>query len=153
MWNVVPLSAIDLQNGSEKPAMSDEHAKSSEDKPPCRVLVVEDEPLIAYDLIAEIESGSHTVVGHVRSADEAVAFVGRERPDLIVMDIGLKGDASGLDAARRIRETYGIGCIFVSATLDRVDPAQWEAIKPLALLTKPYRDAALARAIRDAHDC
>lgn len=132
--------------------MSDKHATDSKASQPCRVLVVEDEPLIAYDIIGEIESGPNVVVGHVRTADEAFEMAGRERPDLIVMDIGLKGDTSGLDAARRIRETYGIGCIFVSATLDRVDPALWDDIKPLALLTKPYRDAALARAIQDAHN-
>ena len=113
-----------------------------------RVLVVEDEPLIAFDLISEIEAGDHEVIGHCRTADEAVALAGQERPDIVVMDIGLLGGGTGLEAARRIREEFGIGCVFVSATLDRVDPAQWGKIEPVALITKPYRDNALARAIR-----
>ena len=112
-----------------------------------RVLVVEDEPLIAFDLISEIESGNHQVVGHCRTADEAVIVAGRERPDIVVMDIGLLGEGSGLEAAQRIRDDYGIGCVFVSATLDRVDPDCWGDIDPVALIAKPYRDRALARAI------
>ena len=112
-----------------------------------RVLVVEDEPLIAFDLISEIESGNHQVVGHCRTADEAVIVAGRERPDIVVMDIGLLGEGSGLEAAQRIRDEYGIGCVFVSATLDRVDPERWGQLDPVALIAKPYRDRALARAI------
>ena len=115
-----------------------------------RVLVVEDEPLIAFDLISEIEAGDHVVIGHCRTADEAVQMAERERPDVIVMDIGLLDGQSGLDAARTIRERFGIGSVFVSATLDRVDPAQWGTIEPVALIAKPYRDQALARAIRNA---
>ena len=116
-----------------------------------RVLVVEDEPLIAYDLISEIEAGDHEVIGHCRTADDAYRVAGAERPDVIVMDIGLLGSHTGLDAARRIREDYGIGCVFVSATLDRVDPEVWKPIAPVALLTKPYRDKALSRAISSSH--
>ena len=113
-----------------------------------RVLVVEDEPLIAFDLVNEIEADAHEVVGQSRSAEEAIALAGALKPDLIIMDIGLLGEQSGLDAARTIREKYGIGCVFISATLDRVDPASWADVEPVALVTKPYQDDAIRRAIR-----
>lgn len=113
-----------------------------------RVLVVEDEPLIAFDLISEIESDGHTVIGQCRSAQEAVSLAEQLRPDVIIMDIGLMGDATGLDAAREIRKQFGIGCVFISATLDRVDDKDWNEIEPIALINKPYRDNALSDAIR-----
>ena len=112
-----------------------------------RVMVVEDEPLIAFDLMAEIEAEGHEVIGHCRSASDAVDMAGRKRPDVVIMDIGLLGDSSGLEAARQIQDEYKIGCVFVSATLDHVDPSQWGNIKPLALIPKPYRDNALTQAI------
>lgn len=114
-----------------------------------RVLIVEDEPLIAYDLISEIEAGHHDVVGQCRTANEAIALAENLRPDVIVMDIGLIGDESGLDAARRIRQEFGIGCVFISATLDRVNPEEWGDINPVALIPKPFRDQALSRAINE----
>ena len=139
-------------SGHAQETDADPKAKSDADRLPGRrrVLVVEDEPLIAFDLISEIEAGDHEVIGHCRTADEAIAMAGRERPDVTVMDIGLLGEQSGLDAARKIREAYGIGCVFVSATLDRVDPKQWGDIEPLALIAKPYRDEALDQAIRQS---
>ncbi|GLQ20457.1 response regulator [Algimonas porphyrae] len=115
-----------------------------------RVLVVEDEPLIAFDLISEIESGNHDVVGQCATAAKAISLAETLKPDIIVMDIGLMGQADGLDAAREIRTRFGIGCIFVSATLDRVAPEQWHEIDPVALIRKPYRDDALDKAISRA---
>lgn len=112
-----------------------------------RVLIVEDEPLIAYDLRTEIEENNHDVVGLCNSASSAVAMAENLRPDVIVMDINLLGHQSGLEAGREIRERFDIGCIYVSATLDRVDPEIWNDIRPIALIRKPYRDEALAKAI------
>jgi chemotaxis response regulator CheB len=112
-----------------------------------RVLIVEDEPLIAYDLRTEIEENNHDVVGLCDSASSAVAMAENFRPDVIVMDINLLGHQSGLEAGREIRERFDIGCVYVSATLDRVDPEIWNDIRPIALIRKPYRDEALATAI------
>ena len=113
-----------------------------------RVLIVEDEPLIAYDLKSEIEADGHEVVGQCSTAKDAVALSETLQPDLIVMDIGLLGDESGIEAAREVRDRFGIGCIFVSATLDRVDSTVWSDIQPIALIRKPYRDSALRDAIK-----
>lgn len=113
-----------------------------------RVLIVEDEPLIAYDLMSEIEADDHLVVGQCSTAREALALAETLKPDVIVMDIGLLGERSGIEAAREIRQRFGIGSIFISATLDRVDPTVWEEINPIALIRKPYRDKALSDAIK-----
>lgn len=109
------------------PAKSKSPARQSAS--PKRVLVVEDEPLIEYDLISEIEADDHVVIGQCNLADAAIQMAENLRPDVVVMDIGLLRDQSGLDAAREIRTRFGIGCIFVSATLDRVEPEQWADIR------------------------
>lgn len=114
---------------------------------PKRIIIVEDEPLIAYDLISAIESDNHMVVGQASSANEAVKLAGTLKPDLVIMDIGLLGKQTGLDAAREIRQRHGIGCIFVSATLDRIAADDWSDIEPVALIRKPYRDKTLSDAI------
>ncbi|MGB3456149.1 MAG: response regulator [Litorimonas sp.] len=112
-----------------------------------RVIIVEDEPLIAFDLASEIESDDHEVVGQCNKAADAVTLAGELRPDVVIMDIGLLGDQTGIEAAREIRERYGIGSIFVSATLDRVEEGTWDDIRPVALIRKPYRDDTLSQAI------
>jgi two-component SAPR family response regulator len=121
--------------------------KSAEAPKGKRVIVVEDEPLIAFDLVSEIESDDHQVIGQCSSASDAIAMVDDLRPDIVVMDIGLLGNHTGIDAAREIRRRFGIGCVFVSATLDRVDESVWGDIEPVALIRKPYRDRALSQAI------
>lgn len=113
-----------------------------------RVLIVEDEPIIAYDLISEIKADGHDVVGQCSTAQKAVSLAQTLKPDLIIMDIGLLGTQTGLEAAREIKTRLGIGSIFVSATLDRVDPNVWNDIEPVALIRKPYGDEALLKAIR-----
>jgi len=115
-----------------------------------RVLIVEDEPLIAYDLKTEIEDNNHHVVGVCSTAASAIQMAGDLRPDVIVMDIGLLGSKTGIEAGRDIRDRFDIGCIFVSATLDRVETDVWNDIRPVALIRKPYRDDALAKAVSKA---
>lgn len=118
-----------------------------DDLRPRRVLIVEDEPLIAFDLISAIEADGHHVIGQCRTAHDAVHMTGNLNPDIVIMDIGLDGPDCGLDAAREIRRRFDIGCVFVSATLDRVDPETWGDIEPVALIRKPYRDQVLTKAI------
>ena len=113
-----------------------------------RILIVEDEALIAYDLKIQLETDQHEVVGQCRTAEDAIAFCEHLRPDIVVMDIGLLGSQNGIEAAREIRHRFGIGSIFISATLDRVDPNVWTDINPVALIRKPYRDQDLNEAIQ-----
>ncbi|NMB79779.1 MAG: response regulator, partial [Methanomicrobiales archaeon] len=71
-----------------------------------RVQVVEDEFIIAADLKRRLQKAGYTVVGVVDTAEDAIALAGKERPDVILMDISLKGDHTGIHASQVIRETY-----------------------------------------------
>lgn len=122
---------------------------------PERVLIVEDNWLVAVEMEATLEDAGYTVVGIAVSAEEAVQACKAERPDLVLMDIRLLGPRDGIDAAVEIRERFGIGSIFVSAHDDAEVRARAEAARPLGWIVKPVTGRELIRslaALRDDED-
>ena len=113
-----------------------------------RVLIVEDEALIAMDLEMQVEDAGHRVVGIARTADEAVERARATGPDLALMDIRLAGGSSGTDAARRLYEGWGIRCVFVSANFEPEIRKALVPLRPVAMLSKPILPAQLAQALR-----
>ncbi|HYE51064.1 MAG TPA: response regulator [Azospirillaceae bacterium] len=106
---------------------------------PLRILIVEDEAIIALGLEQIVEDLGHEVCALVTTADAAVDAADRHHPDLVLMDVMLRGGSDGLEAARRIWERHGIRSLITSAldvpTLrERAAPA-----KPLGFVSKPYR--------------
>ena len=72
-----------------------------------KILIVDDEVVVAEDIRRQLRALGYLVVGVVASADEAVRLAGEHRPDLVLMDIKLKGPMDGIDAARIIQTQYG----------------------------------------------
>jgi len=103
-----------------------------------RVLIVEDEIFIQLDLERELLAAGFTVVGVADTAEDAVRVAGRERPDVVLMDIRLRGDRDGVDAALEIWERYGIRCLFISGTIDRALMARAAPTGPLGFVRKPF---------------
>jgi len=105
-----------------------------------RLLIVEDELLIAWSLQEALAAAGHEVVSIARSADEAVAEAVAEAPDLVVMDVNLGRGGDGVDAATRIRQDRDVPVLYVTAyrddrTLRRVadaTPGAQVLAKPLA---------------------
>ena len=108
---------------------------------------MEDEVLIAMDIEMTVEDAGHEVVGQAMSADEAVAMVGCERPDVVLMDLRLANGSCGADAARRILERYAIRSIFLSGNLTPDKRAELADLEPLAMLNKPFSPLELANAL------
>jgi len=102
-----------------------------------RILIVEDEFFIALDAEEQAKSLGHTVVGIAVSADEAVRMAGEEKPDVVLMDIRLRGQRDGIAAALDIRDRYGIESIFVTANTDPATLTRAKAIEPIGVLEKP----------------
>lgn len=115
-----------------------------------KVLVVEDDYFAAWQAETSLQEAGFEVVGVVGTAHEAVALAVSEHPDLVVMDIRLRGKGDGIDAARRIRDETGIRCIFATAHLDPETRGRGEAANPVAWLGKPYPGSALVALVRDA---
>jgi len=113
-----------------------------------RVLIVEDEWLVAEDLEFEIQDAGHEVTGIARTMAEAVSEAEAVRPDVAVMDIRLAGGDSGVDVARKLKAEFDVRCIFASGTLsDQVEAIREFDPEPLALLSKPVHKRDLIKAL------
>jgi CheY-like chemotaxis protein len=110
-----------------------------------RILVVEDEILIALDMRAMLEASGHVVVGIADSADRAIATALRERPDLVLMDIALVGSRDGIDAAIELRARLDIPSLFITAHPDPTLRERARTAKPLGFLAKPLDEDVLLR--------
>ncbi|MFE3837133.1 response regulator [Pseudogemmobacter sonorensis] len=114
-----------------------------------RVMVIEDEAIIAMDITAIVEAMGHDVTGVARTRDEAVALAARERPDLILADIQLADNSSGLDAVNDIlTEHEDIPVIFITAFPERL--LTGERPEPAFLINKPYTEEQLRSSVSQA---
>jgi CheY-like chemotaxis protein len=115
-----------------------------------RLLIVEDELLIAMDLELQLAEFGHEVVAIATDPDEAVAAARACGPELVLMDLHLARGTSGVDAARRLREEQGLRCVFVSANLDLGTVAALGALEPVGFVAKPVLPATLRRVLEQA---
>lgn len=115
-----------------------------------RVLIVEDEVLIASYLEVLVVSIGYEVCATATSAPEAVESAARHRPDLALMDIRLARGTSGIDAAREVYSRHGLRCIYLSANLDAATRQALGPYQPIDFLSKPVLPAVLQRALQTA---
>lgn len=111
-----------------------------------RVLIIEDETLIAMDLEDMLESMSHQVVGTARSATEAISLFGLYKPDLILADIHLADGSSGIEAVNIIQSAISVPVIFITAFPERL--SGFKRHEKATLLTKPFKIHDLEAAIQ-----
>ena len=118
------------------------------DERPRRILIVEDEFLIALELENRLLEAGFKVVGIAVTAREAVHLTASERPDLAIMDIRLAGPEDGVDAAVELFATFGVRSIFASAHSDLETRRRASSASPVGWLQKPYPADALIRLVR-----
>jgi PAS domain S-box-containing protein len=115
-----------------------------------RILVVEDEAIVARDIVHQLERFGHHVVADTPRGEEAVEVAARLLPDLVLMDIQLAGTMDGIDAAQVIRRNSGIPVVFLTAfATDNVLQRAKQA-SPFGYLIKPFDPQQLATAIEIA---
>jgi DNA-binding NarL/FixJ family response regulator len=117
---------------------------------PARILIVEDDFLIAMQTEAALTEAGFHVVGTAISAEEAIALATELGPVLAVMDIRLAGERDGIDAARELFQDLDIRCILASAHDDPHTRGRAEPYAPLGWLTKPYTMESLISLVRKA---
>ena len=115
-----------------------------------KILVVEDEMIIAADLSMELESLGYQVIGIQTSGEDAINNLGHNRPDLILMDINLAGEMDGIDAAKYILENFQIPLIFLTSNTDDATFHRAIDTKPYAFVAKPFEIDDLARNLKIA---
>jgi PAS domain S-box-containing protein len=113
-----------------------------------RVLIVEDEGLIAHDIAARLEVLGHKVVDTVSTAAEAVEMA--PKADVVLMDIRIDGPKDGIEAAREIRERRHVPVVFLTAHADRSTLERAKITGPFGYLVKPLATASLQSAIEVA---
>ena len=110
-----------------------------------KVLIIEDETLIAMDLEEMIDAMGHRVVGIARSAKEAVNLFGIYKPDLILADIHLADGSSGVEAVNVIQSTMSVPVIFITAFPERL--SGFRRHENATMLSKPFNVQDLHAAI------
>lgn len=108
-----------------------------------RVMIVEDEFIIALELEMVLSDLGLEVVASANTVDKAVQLAGEVRPDFITMDVKLPGERDGISGATEIFERFGIRSVFVSAYKDDEMLARAQAAQPLGWVRKPVSPAAL----------
>ena len=114
------------------------------------ILIVEDESIIALDIRNSLESNGYQVAGQADRGEDAISQAGRLRPDLILMDISLKGNMNGIEAAEQIRAKFDIPVIFISAYTDASIIELARNAEPYGYILKPFEERALSIAIEIA---
>jgi CheY-like chemotaxis protein/predicted transcriptional regulator with HTH domain len=115
-----------------------------------KILVVEDESIIAMELEKHLTEMGYDVVGRASSSVEAIAKAKELRPDLILMDIVIPGEKDGIDVAKEIKSELDVPVIFVTAYADEEHIKRAKKVEPFGYLVKPYEDRELRAGIEVA---
>ena len=115
-----------------------------------RILIVEDEPIVSRDIQHTIVSLGYEVAATASSGEEAVKKAAEWTPDLVLMDIVLKGDMDGLEAAACIQAQRKVHVVYISAHNERGILDRSKLTYPYSYVMKPFTDRELATAIEVA---
>ncbi|MCK9209695.1 MAG: PAS domain S-box protein [Ignavibacteriaceae bacterium] len=114
------------------------------------ILIVEDEGIIAMDLQNRLVSLGYNVIDIVSTGKEAISIAQTKAPDLILLDIMLKGNIDGIDAAQKIRTENNIPVIFLSAYADEKTLERAKLAEPYGYILKPFEERELHSTIKVA---
>jgi diguanylate cyclase (GGDEF)-like protein/PAS domain S-box-containing protein len=108
-----------------------------------KILIVEDEKIIALDLQRRLERFGYSVVGMAADGQDAVNLAKDREPDIILMDIMLAGNMDGIEAAKQIRKKFAIPVIFLTAYTDEKTLERAKEVEPFGYILKPFKEREL----------
>jgi CheY-like chemotaxis protein len=112
------------------------------------ILIAEDERLVARDLERRLQRLGYTVVALAATGCDAIHQAVEHRPDLVMMDIHLRGEMDGIEAAGFIRSRLNTRIVYMSAYSDQTTLARAQSTDPAAFLEKPFNDCNLQRTLQ-----
>ncbi|NVO01484.1 MAG: response regulator [Bacteroidetes bacterium] len=115
-----------------------------------KILIVEDESIVAKDIQNSLKKLGYIVPTIVSSGEKAIEEVEQTRPDLILMDIMLKGEMTGIEAANVIRERFDVPVIFLTAYADDNTLNKAKISEPYGYIIKPFKEKELQTTIEMA---
>jgi len=110
---------------------------------PLKIVVVEDEMIIAESIYRSLKSLNYDVLEPVANYTSALELIGREKPDLVLIDIRLSGSKDGIDLANEINSVHSIPFIFLTSNSDPLTIERAKKTHPAAYLLKPFTKADL----------
>ncbi|MBP6090664.1 MAG: response regulator [Crocinitomicaceae bacterium] len=114
------------------------------------ILIVEDEAIVASDIQHSLQKLGFSVIGIESSGENALQFLEKNHPDLILMDIMLQDKLTGLDTAEIILKKFNIPIIFLTAYVDDVTLTRAKMCEPFGYIIKPFKEIELQTAIEMA---
>lgn len=114
------------------------------------IMLVEDEIIVAADVKNRLENMGYAVLGIFDTGEEAIQKAGELKPDMVLMDIVLKGEMDGIDAAQKIREQFDIPLIYLTAYSDEKTLERAKVTEPFGYVLKPFEDREIQSAIEMA---
>jgi diguanylate cyclase (GGDEF)-like protein/PAS domain S-box-containing protein len=115
-----------------------------------RIILVEDESIVAMDVQQRLEDLGYEVVGHATTGEEALELAAATHPNLILMDIKIRGALDGIQTAARIRETQDVPVIYITAFADDATVKRASLTEAFGYLIKPFEDRELRSMIEIA---
>jgi PAS domain S-box-containing protein len=115
-----------------------------------RIVVVEDDDLILHLIRIILERREYAVVGWAATGEEAMARIVETAPDVVLMDIRLKGHMDGIDAATYVRSILDIPVVFITASGDKATLDRAKQARPYGFITKPFNDREITSAVEFA---
>ena len=112
-----------------------------------KILIVEDERIIAIDLQRRLENFGYRVTGVAATGPQAIDSVENDPPDIILMDIMLSGDMDGIDTAEIVKERFEIPVMFLTAYSDEKTLQRAKHVEPLGYILKPFKEKELYTSI------
>jgi len=112
-----------------------------------RIIIVEDEAIIADEIELMLEMMGHEVVGNVQNGDKAEDVFNSQKPDLALLDITIKGSLNGIDLAKIIREKYRFPFVFLTSHSDKTTLSAVKTTFPYGYIVKPFTQQNLMTTI------
>ncbi len=112
-----------------------------------KILIVEDEMVIAANISLQLNSLGYEVTGIVPRGEDALLQIQENTPDIILLDINLKGNLDGIETAQAMQKTHNIPVIYLTANVDDAHFNRAKATHPYGFIAKPFKKLDLQRAI------
>ncbi len=115
-----------------------------------KIMIVEDEWITADDIRMSLQSLGYTVTSTVSSGEEAIQNAEKHKPDLVLMDIMLRGEMDGIEAANQIRSRFNIPIVYLTAYTNETVLERAKKTEPFGYIVKPFAKQDLKVAIEIA---
>lgn len=114
---------------------------------PIKILIVEDELIIAAKISLQLSNLGYEVTGIIPRGEEALNSIQQNQPDILLMDLSLKGEIDGIETVQIIQNDYKIPVIYLTANADDLNFNRAKDTNPYAFISKPFKKLDLQRAI------